>query len=252
MNSHPFKLSLLLILFSHCLTARATQITNAGPSLSVVQGDTASFDAQFFDVEGNEGVSISALHVPSGQNIGQFVRDDTGGNLQWTCDTTMLPAGTNPVQLVATDPAGAQTVVAFSLQISAASSIQKWRQTNFGSSQAAGAALDSADPDGDGLNNYAEFAFGLNPKSGNPDVGSSVQSSGTNNGQMRAIFRRRSDYLISGVSYIYEFSSDLQTWEANAVAPQLLSDDGTLQNLTLDFPVLSSGQPSRFFRTRLP
>ena len=252
MNSHPFNLTLLLILFSHCLAAHATQITNAAPSLSVVQGDTASFGAQFFDVEGNAGVTISALHVLSGQTIGQFVRDDNGGNLQWTCDTTTLPAGTNPVQLVATDPAGAQTVVSFSLQISEASSIQKWRQTNFGNSLAVGAALDSADPDGDGLNNYAEFAFGLNPKSANPDIGSSVQSSAANDGQMRAIFRRRSDYLISGVSYIYEFSSDLQTWEANSVAPQILSDDGSLQNLTLDFPVLSSGQPSKFFRTRLP
>lgn len=254
MNTQRLKALLVLLAFSSGLMqqARATQITNAGPRLSVVQGDTATFSAQFFDVNGNAGVSMCALHVASGQSMGQIARDDSSGELQWTCDTSALPAGDNAMQLLATTPAGARTVVSFTLQVSAASSVQKWRQTYFGSSQDAGAALDSADPDGDGLNNLAEYAFGLNPKVGSSDTGSRVDFTGDVDGKMRAIFRRRSDYLTTGLSYIYEFSNDLQTWEASGMAPQILSDDGTMQSLTLEFPVLSNGQPSRFFRTRLP
>jgi hypothetical protein len=249
MNTPPLKALLVLLLLS--VRVSATQIINAGPSLSVVQGDQAAFNAQFFDADGNAGVSLRALHVSSGQSIGQFVRNDSTGNLQWTCDTSALPAGSNPVQLIATDPAGASTVVSFSLQITAASPQQQWRQTYFGSSQNSGAAVNSADPDGDGLNNLAEFAFGTNPKFGSSDVGSRV-STDNEDGKMRAIFRRRSDYLSSGINYIYEFSSDLQNWEASPLSPQILSDDGTMQNLTTEFPILSTGQPSRFFRTRIP
>lgn len=235
------------------VSAQGTQITNAGPVLAVVQGDTATLGAQFFDVNGNAGVSMCALHVASGQSVGQFVRDDASGELQWTCDTSTLPAGSSAMQLMATTVAGASTVVNFTLQVNEASSVQKWRQAYFGSSQDVGAALDNADPDGDGLSNRAEYAFGLNPKVGSADVGSRVESGAEAGGKMRAIFRRRSDYLTTGLSYIYEFSDDLQTWEASGVVPEILTDDGTMQSLTLEFPVMSSsGQPSRFFRTRLP
>ena len=254
MKLQRLKALLVLLFLSPCLTAtvRATQIINAGPRLNVVQGDTASFNAQFFDADGNAGVTLSALNVTSGQPIGQFVRNNTTGDLQWTCATGSLPAGANAVQLIASDSAGAHALVSFSLQISPASSVQQWRQTYFGSSQATGAALDSADPDGDGLNNYAEFAFGLNPKVSSRDIGNRVVADPDIAGKMRAIFRRRKDYLAAGINYFYEFSNDLVTWETGAVTPQILGADGTMQSLTLDFPVMSSGQPSRFFRARLP
>ncbi|MBB5030453.1 hypothetical protein [Prosthecobacter vanneervenii] len=250
MNSLHLKNLLVLLILSHgfALRSSATEIINSGPSLSVVQGDAASFNAQFFDADGNGGVDIRAVHVATGQTIGQFVRSDDTGDLQWTCDTSTLPTGTNPVQLIATDPAGESAVVSISLQINPASSVQQWRQTHFGSSQNSGAALNSADPDGDGLNNFAEFAFGLDPKIGNPDVGNRIESDA---GRMKVMFRRRKDYQSAGLNYIYEFSNDLQGWEASSFSPQVLSDDGTMENLTLEFPMLSNGQTSRFFRTRV-
>jgi len=253
MNTAHLKTLLVLLILSHgfAFRASATEIINAGPSLSVVQGDAASFNAQFFDADGNGGVDIRAVHVATGQVIGQFVRSDDTGDLRWTCDTSTLPTGTNPVQLIATDPAGESAVVSISLQINPATSVQHWRQTYFGSSQNSGAAVNSADPDGDGLNNFAEFAFGLDPKAGNPDVGNRIENIASDEGRMRAMFRRRKDYQSAGLNYIYEFSNDLQGWEASSLSPQVLGDDGTMENLTLEFPVLSNGQPSRFFRTRV-
>lgn len=252
MHTHPLKAALVLFLVCFSVPARATQIINAGPSLSVVQGDQARFSAQFFDRDGNSGVSIRALHVASGQQIGQVTRNNTTGDLEWTCDTSSLQPGANQVRLVATDPAGASATVPFTLQISAASPVQHWRQTYFGTSQASGNAVDSADPDGDGFSNRAEFAFGTDPLTGSSDVGSRVESDQANTGKVRAIMRRRTDYITSGLQYIYEFSSDLQTWEASAVVPEVLNDDGTMQSVAMDFPLLSNGKQACFFRTRLP
>ncbi|HEY1052093.1 MAG TPA: hypothetical protein VGE39_20120 [Prosthecobacter sp.] len=251
MNTHTLKAFLALLLLSFGNQARATQIINAGPSLSVVQGDRARFSAQFFDRDGNSGVSIRATHVASGQQIGEISRNNSTGDLEWSCDTSSLQPGANQVRLIATDPAGASATVPFTIQVSAPTSVQSWRQAYFGSSQATGSALDNADPDGDGLSNLAEFAFGTNPQFRSSDIGNRVEADHAN-ARMRAIMRRRSDYLTYGIEYIHEFSSDLQFWETSAVSPQILDDDGTMQTVTVEFPVLSNGSQSTFFRTRLP
>ena len=59
MNKHFLKAALAALL-SLSAPAQATQMINAGPSLSVIQGDRARFSAQFFDRDGNIGVSIRA------------------------------------------------------------------------------------------------------------------------------------------------------------------------------------------------
>jgi hypothetical protein len=43
---------------------------------------------------------------------------------------------------------------------------QAWRRLHFGTIEPAGEAADSADPDGDGLENLVEYAYGTNPHSG--------------------------------------------------------------------------------------
>ena len=52
------------------------------------------------------------------------------------------------------------------LSVNVLTAHEGWRQAWFGSTSAVGDAADDADPDGDGLNNLLEFAFGGNPLAG--------------------------------------------------------------------------------------
>ena len=251
MNKNSLKAALAILLLSLSVPLQATQIFNAGPSLSVIQGDRARFSAQFFDRDGNSGIRIRAEHVGSGQVIGEITRNDSTGDLEWTCDTSPLTPGANLVRLIATDPAGASATVPFTLQVQAASSAQHWRQTYFGSSQASGTALDSADPDRDGLSNLAEFAFGLNPTLASSEVGTRAESPPNHHEGMRAVFRRRKDHLTAGIDYIVEFSSNLSDWTPSSEIPAFIADEGDVERVKLPFPILQNGQPGRFFRVRI-
>lgn len=251
MNKNSLKAALAVLLLSLSVPVQATQIFNAGPSLSVIQGDRARFSAQFFDRDGNSGIRIRAEHVGSGQQIGEISRNDSTGDLEWTCDTSPLTPGANLVRLIATDPAGASATVPFTLQVKAASSAQHWRQTYFGSSQASGTALDNADPDRDGLSNLAEFAFGLNPTQTGSDAGTRAESPPNQQEGMRAVFRRRKDHLTAGIDYIVEFSSNLIDWTPSTAIPEVIADEGVLEKVGLPFPILPNGQQGRFFRIQL-
>ena len=93
----------------------------------------------------------------------------------------------------------------------------------------ANAFIDSgtnSDPDGDGLLNFMEFAFGTDPT--DPTAGSLsyvangdvtkpglpiLESPGSG---FRAVFIRRKDHVSAGLSYTVEFSADLQSWTASS------------------------------------
>ncbi|MDZ4404473.1 MAG: hypothetical protein U1A53_17520, partial [Prosthecobacter sp.] len=65
---------------------------------------------------------------------------------------------------------GQLATITYSYDLSVVLSPQEsWRQANFGSSTNSGSGADAADPDGDGLNNAAEYTAGTNPNS-NTDV----------------------------------------------------------------------------------
>lgn len=114
-------------------------------------------------------------------------------------------------------------------------------------------ALPNADPDGDGLTNVQEFAFGLNPTAN----GSGGTLSYTPDGEVttaglpvlkdfdadpvstdfRAVFVRQKDFASAGLTYTATFSADLSRWTASATGMEVLTNGtGDMEAVSIPFP----------------
>jgi hypothetical protein len=175
-------------------------------------------------------------------------------------------AGTYTLKVRVTDAAGSFTEATQMLTVVAFTPAESWRFANFNSYANAGNAADNADPDGDGLMNLQEFAFGTNP---NVSFSGLLQYNGTFAGggaitrtgqpmtmfesvpggiDFRALFVRRKNYLAAGLIYTPQFSADLASWQDSAATPSVLADDGVLQIVSIPYPAFIGGKKARFFR----
>ena len=98
-----------------------------------------------------------------------------------------------------------------------------------------------------GLSNLLNFAFGVDPVTGGNGP---LHYTGTLSGggviaatrqpitlfepttfgvDFRAVFVRRKDYVLAGLTYTPQFSANLSMWQNSAVVPTVLADDGTYQ-----------------------
>ena len=121
-----------------------------------------------------------------------------------------------------------------------------------------------ADFDGDGVRNFVEWAFGMNPivldgevikvvsglivQRGGPTVIVSGSGAGT---QYWALFGRRKDYLAAGISYSVQFSADLQDWVTSNVVPTVVADDGEIEAVTVPAPATVNGKPVGFVQINI-
>ena len=217
--------------------------------LNVEHGDLAHFGAEFSDAEGNDTVDFTA--TINGSPGGVLDVDAPAGRFTWEHDTSSIAPGLHEVVITATDTAGASSSVNLSVTVESNHPDRTWRWENFGSTVATGNAADDADPDGDGLSNLAEFAFGLNPTRAGNDVGTRAEAATEVGSGMRAVFRRRKDHATAGIDYVVEFSSNLGDWTPSTAIPELIADEGILERVGLVFPVLPNGKQSRFFRIQV-
>ena len=138
---------------------------------------------------------------------------------------------------------------------------ESWRLQYFGTTANSGNAADSENPDGDGLDNFGEFAFGLNPTVNETAAlvvsGGAIVQRGTptvrvenipNGVDFRAVFGRRKDYLAAGLVYAVQFSADLATWQTSTATPAVIADDGDIEAVTVPYPFFINGRKARFFR----
>ena len=124
---------------------------------------------------------------------------------------------------------------------------QNWRQIFFGTTANSGDAADSIDYDGDGFENLIEWACGLNPTSS-----STLPVTTTVNGAViEFTYQRSVAALNSGAVFTEEWSDTLlgTSWSSGGVTEQILSDNGTVQQVKSLVPAGSNGK--RFVRLKV-
>ncbi|MFZ9938028.1 MAG: hypothetical protein ACO3JG_13375 [Luteolibacter sp.] len=112
------------------------------------------------------------------------------------------------------------------------------------------------DPDGDGLVNLLEFAFGADPTAPNPAAlaysDGSVVSPGSPvlnkvDGVFHAVFARRKDHAALGLIYTVYFSADLSPdWTVGEAEPLVIASGEEIDAVKVPFP--NTVPEPRFFR----
>jgi hypothetical protein len=150
-------------------------------------------------------------------------------------------------------PTGANQLVVYGLLTAP---YQLWQQANFTTEELTNAAIsgDTADPDGDGIPNLAEYALGLNPKA--PDAtGAPVASIQNIGGSNYLTLTYRQVLYDTDISYNVQVSGDLVTWDCGAgftavVGSPIDNGDGT-ETWTIQDLVPSDSATARFIRLQI-
>jgi alpha-tubulin suppressor-like RCC1 family protein len=121
--------------------------------LTVRPGQPMNF--QIVSSESGMGTSYSATNLPQGV----VVNPESG-----TVSGSPWAPGVFP-SLITVSKGGASASAILTLTVTA-TQLDVWRFDNFGTYENTGPAADSADPDGDGQTNLADYAAGTNPRNG--------------------------------------------------------------------------------------
>ncbi|MEA3212710.1 MAG: hypothetical protein QOE70_5767 [Chthoniobacter sp.] len=170
--------------------------------------------------------------------------------------TTASDAGTYTV--VATNSAGSTTSNGAVLTVQ--SNIDAWKVANFGSTSNPSAA-ETADPDGDSVQNLIEFGFGMNPNTSDAGVlawnGVTLTAHGmpmpylvttSNSVDYQAVLIRRKDWATAGLTYTVQFSDDLTAWQSSTAPFSVIAEDSAYQAVSVPYPASGNGNKARFFR----
>ncbi len=129
--------------------------------------------------------------------------------------------------------------VSRTFSVNVLSPIESWRQTNFGTTSYTGSAGDNADPNNDGIVNKLEFFLARDPLASNPP---SSLPAVLRNGAMLEYTYTRSLSAMSQLSHAVEWSDTLAvgSWSSTGVTEQILSDNGTVQQVKASVPAGSN------------
>jgi hypothetical protein len=122
-----------------------------------------------------------------------------------------------------------------------------WRFTNFGSYDSVASGADSADPDGDGLSNFMEYALDTTPNAS----GVMPAVLALNGANLEYTYTRSTEAKDNGVTYQIEWSDTLEagSWSTQTVTQQITSTQGALETVKASFPAGTGGK--RFLRLRV-
>jgi hypothetical protein len=197
----------------------------------------------------------SATAISYGQTLASSTLSggtaSVAGTFAFTSPGTIPAVGTadQAVTFTPTDGANYATVSGtVSVTVNVVQSNQElWRFTNFGSYDSAGSAADSADPDGDGLNNLLEYALGTAPNTSGVML-ASLASSGAN---LEYTYTRSTAAKDNGVTYQIEWSDTLAagSWSTQTVTQEITSTQGALETVKASVPKGTGGK--RFLRLKV-
>ena len=144
--------------------------------------------------------------------------------------------GSYAVRANVIDPNHADSAIG-TLVIAATTNFTSWRDAHFTTDEkSAGLADATADPDGDGLTNLAEYALGTDPQKFSPPPIAILDASG-----LTLSFTRPTN--LPDVTYIAESSDGLATWSP---VPLEVLETGIVETVRARDP-LTTGEPSRRF-----
>lgn len=118
----------------------------------------------------------------------------------------------------------------------------------------------TGNPDGDGLNNLFEYAFGTDPTVAQPNATSEVNGLVASRGApaaqiitqpgfpFRGVFCRRKDRDSKGLIYTPQFSANLRAWVSSPYPTVVRADDGEIEVVSVQSPDSIDGKPAHFFR----
>jgi hypothetical protein len=127
-----------------------------------------------------------------------------------------------------------------------ANSYTDWKLLKFGTVENSGSAADTADSDGDGLANLAEYALGLNPGL----FDSSPGGVALNGSVLEYRYIRSMSAKYSGVVYLTEWSDTLadNDWSTANVTETILSISGDREEVKATVPATGT---KRFMRLKI-
>lgn len=175
--------------------------------------------------------------------------------LTWSRAVTLHP-GVNPISLLAADPADPVNTRTTTFNVTYTPPDtdtdglpDAWEAAhglNSGSSSADNGRL--GDPDHDGIPNLLEYAMGLDPKSAETQSPTtSTTETNPETGHTHLVYTYRRLIYPGAVTYTLKTSTNLTTWSAPAVAPEVLSTvanpDGLTETVTLRLnPAIDTGR----------
>ena len=240
-------------------------LTVEQPTTQVLANNTASVDfssvtmttaapAKTFTVRNNGSAPLTVTGITKdGANAADFALSSSAG-------FTLAPGATQNFSITFTpSAAGIRTATLHVLSDDASipsfnvtltgegmpfSGIETWRQTWFSTIANTGDAADGADPEGDGITNYYEYAYGLNPTV--DDVVPSTQFA--LNGSNIEFTYTRGSQAVTDIGFAVPWTETLDglDWSYAETTEQILSDNGTQQVVKATIPMGTNGR--RFVR----
>ena len=203
-----------------------------------------------FTIRNLGSVNLTGLGITvNGPNSGEFAITATptapvapGGSTMFTVKFTPTVPGARTAALHIASNDANENPFDIALTGMGITHLQAWRLQYFGSIDNSGPGADENDFDFDSLSNLLEFATGSNPTQSNPMPGTLHL-----NGNMIEFFYTRAKAAIAdGITFNVEWSDDLSSpnWSSVGVTEQIISDDGTLQNVKAS---VSNGNGTRRF-----